>query len=101
MGDWPSDFHHNRWVGVATWKWMANDDNCGICRMPFDGCCPDCKVPGDDCPLVWGRCSHVFHMHVFSSGSTHNSINNCALCVARSGSSKNNLTSTKFTPNRK
>nr|CAD7589455.1 unnamed protein product [Timema genevievae] len=39
------------WTGVATWRWVANDDNCGICRMPFDGCCPDCKVPGDDCPL--------------------------------------------------
>lgn len=21
------------------------------------------KVPGDDCPLVWGQCSHCFHMH--------------------------------------
>ncbi|OWF45967.1 Anaphase-promoting complex subunit 11 [Mizuhopecten yessoensis] len=20
--------------------------------MAFDGCCPDCKLPGDDCPLV-------------------------------------------------
>ncbi|CAH3022576.1 unnamed protein product [Porites evermanni] len=52
-----------RWIGVATWRWVANDENCGICRMAFDGCCPDCKIPGDDCPLVWGRCSHVFHMH--------------------------------------
>ncbi|KAM7449634.1 Anaphase promoting complex subunit 11 [Porites harrisoni] len=51
------------WIGVATWRWVANDENCGICRMAFDGCCPDCKIPGDDCPLVWGRCSHVFHMH--------------------------------------
>ncbi|XP_077989350.1 anaphase-promoting complex subunit 11 [Glandiceps talaboti] len=51
------------WTGVATWRWVANDDNCGICRMAFDGCCPDCKIPGDDCPLVWGQCSHVFHMH--------------------------------------
>ncbi|KAF7272252.1 hypothetical protein GWI33_014940 [Rhynchophorus ferrugineus] len=39
------------WTTVASWKWVANDDNCGICRMPFDGCCPDCKLPGDDCPL--------------------------------------------------
>ncbi|KYO39314.1 anaphase-promoting complex subunit 11 [Alligator mississippiensis] len=31
--------------------------------MAFNGCCPDCKVPGDDCPLVWGQCSHCFHMH--------------------------------------
>lgn len=39
------------WTGVATWRWIANDDNCGICRMPFDASCPDCKTPGDDCPL--------------------------------------------------
>ncbi|CAK6969869.1 excitatory amino acid transporter 3-like [Scomber scombrus] len=51
------------WSGVASWLWVANDENCGICRMPFNGCCPDCKVPGDDCPLVWGQCSHCFHMH--------------------------------------
>ena len=42
---------YNRWIGVATWRWVANDENCGICRMAFDGCCPDCKIPGDDCPL--------------------------------------------------
>ncbi|CAB0030036.1 unnamed protein product [Trichogramma brassicae] len=52
-----------RWRGVATWRWVANDDNCGICRMPFDAACPDCKIPGDDCPLVWGQCSHCFHIH--------------------------------------
>lgn len=44
------------WTGVATWCWIANDENCGICRMPFDGCCPDCKLPGDDCPL--GECKN-------------------------------------------
>ncbi|UYV83885.1 ANAPC11 [Cordylochernes scorpioides] len=51
------------WLGVASWRWLANDENCGICRMPFDGCCPDCRTPGDDCPLVWGQCSHCFHIH--------------------------------------
>jgi len=40
-----------RWHGVASWTWDAHDDACGICRMAFDGCCPDCKMPGDDCPL--------------------------------------------------
>ena len=39
------------WTAVALWKWVANDPDCGICRLPFDGCCPDCKIPGDDCPL--------------------------------------------------
>ncbi|KAL8291484.1 hypothetical protein RQP46_002462 [Phenoliferia psychrophenolica] len=40
-----------------------DDDVCGICRVSYDGCCPDCKVPGDECPLIWGECTHVFHMH--------------------------------------
>jgi hypothetical protein len=40
-----------KWHGVASWTWDAHDDACGICRMAFDGCCPDCKMPGDDCPL--------------------------------------------------
>ncbi|GAA6004231.1 hypothetical protein JCM10207_002495 [Rhodosporidiobolus poonsookiae] len=40
-----------------------DDDVCGICRVAFDGCCPDCKVPGDSCPPIWGECTHVFHAH--------------------------------------
>ncbi|ORY23546.1 anaphase-promoting complex subunit 11 [Naematelia encephala] len=76
---------------VATWKWDTSsephklwryaqpdaegsygdveddededDDVCGICRLAFESCCPECKVPGDDCPLIWGECTHVFHMH--------------------------------------
>ena len=35
---------------------------CGICRMPFEACCPGVKYPGDDCPPVWGKCGHAFHM---------------------------------------
>lgn len=31
------------------------DDVCGICRLAFESCCPDCKVPGDDCPLSESR----------------------------------------------
>jgi len=40
-----------KWLAVAFWKWEANDGDCGICRLSFDGCCPDCRIPGDDCPL--------------------------------------------------
>ena len=40
----------------------AGDDVCGICRMPFDGCPPDGKFPGDDSPVVWGVCTHAFHL---------------------------------------
>lgn len=33
------------WNGVATWLWVANDENCGICRMAFNGCCRTMSVP--------------------------------------------------------
>lgn len=36
---------------MVIWRWVVNDDNCGICRMVFDGCCFDCKILGDDCFL--------------------------------------------------
>lgn len=37
---------------MAVWQWdVAQDDVCGICRVPFEGTCADCKAPGDDCPL--------------------------------------------------
>jgi anaphase-promoting complex subunit 11 len=46
------------------WRWKdGNGDNCGICRAPFEGCCVDCKMPGEECPLVLGVCKHPFHMH--------------------------------------
>ena len=49
-----------KWHAIAQWRWDTgnNDpeddgegDVCGICRVPFEGCCPTCKMPGDDCPL--------------------------------------------------
>ncbi|KAK1626189.1 hypothetical protein QYE76_000504 [Lolium multiflorum] len=52
-----------QWHAVASWTWDAQDETCGICRMAFDGCCPDCKFPGDDCPIIWGACNHAFHLH--------------------------------------
>merc|ERR1712130_621095 len=51
------------WHGVAFWKWKVKEEDCGICRQPFDGTCPQCKMPGDECPPVWGNCNHHFHMH--------------------------------------
>lgn len=41
-----------RWNGVAIWRWdIPEDDVCGICQVHFDGTCPTCKYPGDDCSL--------------------------------------------------
>lgn len=71
------------WNAVASWRWdVPEDDVCGICRVQFDGTCPNCRFPGDDCPLrmalpslpvllysappltltVVGKCGHSFHM---------------------------------------
>lgn len=37
---------------------------CPVLCMTYILSCPCTgKVPGDDCPLVWGQCSHCFHMH--------------------------------------
>jgi len=53
-----------KWNAVATWRWdIPDDDVCGICQVHFDGTCPTCKYPGDDCSLLSGKCGHNFHMH--------------------------------------
>ena len=48
------------WHAVASWRWdMPEDDVCGICRVQFDGTCPTCKYPGDECTLCvssWLSC---------------------------------------------
>lgn len=53
-----------KWTAVAVWKWITPNDEteCGICRLPFDGCCPSCKFPGDDCSL--GELSFSFCVRV-------------------------------------
>jgi hypothetical protein len=50
------------WKAMAAWRWDTGappapgededeEDVCGICRVPYEACCPACKMPGDDCPL--------------------------------------------------
>jgi hypothetical protein len=60
-----------RWHAVAQWRWDTGNpeqdddsegDVCGICRVPFEGCCPSCKMPGDDCPLSTFRI-HFKQLH--------------------------------------
>eukprot|EP01122_Echinamoeba_exundans_P004866 TRINITY_DN15081_c0_g1_i1.p1 TRINITY_DN15081_c0_g1~~TRINITY_DN15081_c0_g1_i1.p1 ORF type:complete len:106 (+),score=6.53 TRINITY_DN15081_c0_g1_i1:26-319(+) len=69
-----------KWHAVAAWKWDVNDDCCGICRMPFDGFCVDCKMPGDDCPPVWGACTHAFHMHCIYKWLQSKQNQHCPMC---------------------
>lgn len=44
-----------KWHGVAHWTWNCGeeDDLCGICQSPYEGVAPNCKYPGDECPVVW------------------------------------------------
>jgi anaphase-promoting complex subunit 11 len=49
------------WIDISHSLCAPLDSRPALCS--HSGCCPDCKIPGDDCPLVWGVCSHVFHMH--------------------------------------
>ena len=54
----------NSWRQASCWKWIVDESEvCGICRCKFEDCCRDCQIPGDDCPLIWGECAHVFHLH--------------------------------------
>lgn len=34
------------WRAVAVWRWKVDEESCGICCQPFDGCCPACVSPG-------------------------------------------------------
>lgn len=49
-----------RFHGVAKWTWNAGseDEVCGICQSPFEGVAPGAKFPGDECPVVFGKCGH-------------------------------------------
>lgn len=48
------------WNAVASWRWdMPEDEVCGICRVQFDGTCPTCKFPGDDCSLCMSPVARI------------------------------------------
>ena len=69
-----------KWHAVASWTWNAGDDVCGICRMPFDGCPPDGKFPGDDSPVVWGACGHAFHLQCITKWLAAQTEQRCPFC---------------------
>ncbi|MCO5565633.1 hypothetical protein L7F22_019307 [Adiantum nelumboides] len=56
------------WSAVGYWVWDVNNEDdedaiCGICQNAFDGVCGTCDEPGDQCPILFGKCTHIFHMH--------------------------------------
>ncbi|EDO18081.1 hypothetical protein Kpol_1045p68 [Vanderwaltozyma polyspora DSM 70294] len=57
------------------------EDVCGICRASFNRTCPNCKFPGDGCPLVIGECQHNFHVHcIYEWLDTSTSRGLCPMC---------------------
>ncbi|KAK1762076.1 anaphase-promoting complex subunit 11 RING-H2 finger-domain-containing protein [Phialemonium atrogriseum] len=74
-----------KWNAVATWRWdLPEDDVCGICQVHFDGTCPTCKYPGDDCSLLSGKCGHNFHMHcILEWIKQESSKGQCPMCRQR------------------
>jgi hypothetical protein len=52
------------WNAIATWHWdIPEDEVCGICRVQFDGTCPTCKFPGDDCALGGFNYFYLLYLH--------------------------------------
>ncbi|KAJ1504082.1 ubiquitin-protein ligase Anaphase Promoting Complex [Coelomomyces lativittatus] len=53
-----------KWKAVASWHWNADrNEVCGICQNEYENTCGKCRFAGDECPLLWGQCGHVFHFH--------------------------------------
>mmetsp|Transcript_1551 Transcript_1551/g.2193 ORF Transcript_1551/g.2193 Transcript_1551/m.2193 type:complete len:155 (-) Transcript_1551:44-508(-) len=66
---------------VAQWSWNANDDVCGICHASFEGTAPGVRYPGEDSPVVWGKCGHAYHLQCVSRWlQTSSSKNLCPIC---------------------
>lgn len=53
------------WKSYCTWHWdLASSDGyvdelCGICRVSYDGTCPNCKYPEISVLLCWGQVVHT------------------------------------------
>ncbi|AAS52700.1 AER016Cp [Eremothecium gossypii ATCC 10895] len=81
---------------VASWYWDVpkelkrdspvyededEEDVCGICRGSYNGTCPNCKLPGETCPLIVGSCHHNFHVHcIYQWLNTSTSKGLCPMC---------------------
>eukprot|EP00792_Barthelona_sp_PAP020_P012512 TRINITY_DN720_c0_g1_i1.p1 TRINITY_DN720_c0_g1~~TRINITY_DN720_c0_g1_i1.p1 ORF type:complete len:87 (+),score=16.66 TRINITY_DN720_c0_g1_i1:86-346(+) len=67
---------------VGEWVYNVLSDTCSICQAELQAPCPHCKIPGEDCPIITGKCTHSFHKHCMnewiSSGQR-----DCPLCRSK------------------
>ncbi|KAL6950964.1 hypothetical protein ACO0QE_000248 [Hanseniaspora vineae] len=57
------------------------EDVCGICRVTYNGMCPNCTDPQIPCCLVVGECNHVFHVHCIAKWLKQSSSKGlCPMC---------------------
>ena len=73
-----------KWRAVGLWSFGSEvETKCGICRFLLGDYCSKCQVSSDsevekNCIIVWGSCSHVFHMHCISKYLIDHE--NCPIC---------------------
>jgi len=66
---------------VASWTWNGPEELCGICHTELDGCAPEAQFPGDDSPVVWGQCTHAFHLSCIDEWcQKQNDAPTCPMC---------------------
>ena len=65
---------------AATWKWDVKESKCSICFEIFERPCGQCKYGGDECGIIEGECSHIFHMHCIYKAIEENKNLKCPLC---------------------
>ena len=98
------------WNGVASWKWIANDDTCGICRyswkiqknrkifqkiaffsgLPSTVVVRIAKVPETIVHLSGELVPIVSTSTALWNGCKPNKLNICVQCVVKNGDSANN-----------
>lgn len=74
-----------KYTAVAAWHWNIPDtDNrsCRICHQDFDNTCGKCRIPGDECPIIFGKCKHYFHLHCIHMWNEAQNRPTCPLCRA-------------------
>ena len=54
---------------------------CIVCQSAFEGCAPNVKYPGDESPVVFGKCGHAFHLQCVSTWlQSQSSTPTCPTC---------------------